>query len=514
MPDKIEFVQIEAGEDATSVRDRLSFLRGQRVLLIWPEEGTALTRKLDLVLIQREAMRRAIRLALVTHDPLVMQHARELNISTFETIGASERGRWKRGRSKVFTSRDQKPKDEPEPESLMDVASRVRVQRDFGVSGIVRLGIAAALLAALGAVAYFVVPSATVRITLAEESVSVEDWLITAGPDIASLDIENSTIPAREQIIEVEEFNSRATSGSVDLPDVPARGRVTFVNRAAAPISIPAGTVVSTTSGAPVRYRTLLDVELPGGIDAQVTADIEAIAEFAGSQGNVDTGVINTVESEWAASVTVINLEPVTGGEDVELPAVTQSDYDRLQAAVRQQLQSRAMTEFRPRVPSEMAVIETVRIIEERSDWTRFSAAIGEAAETLTLTMRAQVSILVIDRQLAEQVAFAQMAGQIPRGRLIKPESLEYFCCTVIQTDAENRVQFQISGRGLIAGEANITLLQERLAGRSLDEALTYLRNTLDLAPEAPPEFGITPDGFGRLPLLPVRITIIVQDGA
>ena len=75
MPQKPEFVQLEPGEDVASVRDRLTFLRGQHVLLIWPENGTALNRKLDLVLVQREAMRLAIRLALITHDPDVIQHA-------------------------------------------------------------------------------------------------------------------------------------------------------------------------------------------------------------------------------------------------------------------------------------------------------------------------------------------------------------------------------------------------------------------------------------------------------
>ena len=125
MSNRPEFIQLETSDDAASVRDRLSFLRGQRVLLIWPEDGTILTRKLDLVLVQREAMRRSIRLALVTHDPQVIQNATELNISTYETIGASERGRWRRGRSKVFTSRYQRPQDEPIPDDLKEVASRV-----------------------------------------------------------------------------------------------------------------------------------------------------------------------------------------------------------------------------------------------------------------------------------------------------------------------------------------------------------------------------------------------------
>src|SRR4051794_22168136 len=127
MPQKHEFVQLEAGEDVASVRDRLTVLRGEHVLLIWPEKGTALERKLDLVLVQREAMRLAIRLALITHDNEVIKHAHELNISTFETIGASDRGKWKRGRSRVFTDRFQRPEDDPEHADLMPVASRIRV---------------------------------------------------------------------------------------------------------------------------------------------------------------------------------------------------------------------------------------------------------------------------------------------------------------------------------------------------------------------------------------------------
>ena len=91
------YIQLDIGEDIASIRDRLSFIRGQRVLIIWPEKGTALTRKLDLVFIQREARRRVIQLALVTHDESVINHANELGISTFETIKDAEKSRWKRG---------------------------------------------------------------------------------------------------------------------------------------------------------------------------------------------------------------------------------------------------------------------------------------------------------------------------------------------------------------------------------------------------------------------------------
>ena len=55
---------LEATDTIVSLRQRLAGLRGQRVLLIWPEAATNLRSKLDLVLIQREADRRAIQLAI------------------------------------------------------------------------------------------------------------------------------------------------------------------------------------------------------------------------------------------------------------------------------------------------------------------------------------------------------------------------------------------------------------------------------------------------------------------
>ena len=161
MSDRPHLIQLDPNEDATSVRDRLSFLRGRRVLLVWPERGTVLTRRLDLVLIQREAMRRAIRLALVTHDPQVRKHAAELNISAFETIGESEQKRWLRGRSKVFTKRHQKPDGTPDPEALQDVASRVKAQDDANPlrDNLIRGGVALALLGVIALVAYVVLPA-------------------------------------------------------------------------------------------------------------------------------------------------------------------------------------------------------------------------------------------------------------------------------------------------------------------------------------------------------------------
>ncbi|MEL6309114.1 MAG: hypothetical protein AAFQ52_13305, partial [Chloroflexota bacterium] len=172
--DQLTYVQLEPNEDIPSVRDRLSFLRGQQVLIIWPEEGTALTRKLDLVLVQREARRRLLQVAFVTHDEMVIIHAEELGISTYETIGAAEKARWKRGRTRVFVQRHHKP-DDVAPDELMPVASRVRRTRKrlpWFLRIPMRVGVVGIVIAVLMGTLYVTVPSATVTIAMEQELIS------------------------------------------------------------------------------------------------------------------------------------------------------------------------------------------------------------------------------------------------------------------------------------------------------------------------------------------------------
>src|SRR5436853_34579 len=62
---KVQVIQLESYDDVISIRDRMGFIDTERVLLVWPPKGRIVKRKLDLVLIQREATRRGAKLALV-----------------------------------------------------------------------------------------------------------------------------------------------------------------------------------------------------------------------------------------------------------------------------------------------------------------------------------------------------------------------------------------------------------------------------------------------------------------
>ncbi len=515
MSERPHFIQLAPDEDTTSVRDRLSFIRGKRVLLVWPEEGTVLQRKLDLVLVQREAMRRAVRLALVTHDPLVIKHADELNISTFRTIGESERKRWRRGkRGQVFANRYQKPEEQPLPEDIQEVASRTRQEESAPslvttitrwVAGVV------VVLAGFGA-AYTFIPSATVTLTPARtlEEITVE---VRAEDAVNDLDIENRVMPLTRLRVEIVENGTVETTGTVALSDTRAAGSVVLINRTATSVEIPAGTVVSTSAGTPIRFRTTEPVTLPAGDGQQTDVPIEALQDFAGEIGNVNEGLINTIAGNLSRSVEVRNVTPTSGGSSQTARAATQADLDRLEATVRQQIQSQAFNEMQPLITdTQFIILETLVIAEERADWKTFSANAGDIADTVTLNMRAIVEASAVDEQFGRQIAFAALSSRVPRGRVIQPDEITYNRGAASLLNTNGDVTFEMTATAVVAEPVDEDMLRRELANRRPDTALSYLLTEIDAHPGTIPEMSLSPGWMRRLPLLPARINIQIEE--
>lgn len=510
-----DYIQLQAGEDVASVRDRLSFIRGRRVLLIWPEKGTALPRKLDLVLVQREAKRRVIQLALVTHDEQVQIHARELGISTFETIQQAERGRWKRGRSRVFVQRYHRPEHQPEPEDLMPVASRVRSPRK-GLSGlmaiIVRTLVLSVVLGVFLGTLYVVLPSATVTIAVAQFPLEVETTLV-ADPAALDVDVENGIIPATLVTATVQTIEQIETSGSLQGESRRAIGSVTFTNQTARSIEIPANTVVSTSAGTPIEFATLEAATLPGGTGERIDIRVEALPAYAGGLGNVEAGTINQVRGDLAEQVTVRNLTATTGGSIPTSQTVTQADQNRLMGIVRGRLQAIAYTEMEANLTdTQIVVIDTVTIPEDGIRDATFSHAVGDVSSTLTLDMRAVVQALVIDDHFARQVVFARLSAERPDEFSLSPESFNYSRGPVLSTSDSGQITFNAFGSGDATTTVDVAELQQKLTGTSLDAAQNILSTELALLPDTPPVIEISPAFIRRMPLVPMRIEITVLE--
>jgi hypothetical protein len=513
MSQQVQYIQLEANEDVPSVRDRLSFIRGKRILLIWPETGTALTRKLDLVFIQREAKRRVLQIALVTHDKQVMQHARDLGISTFETIGASRRARWKRGRSRVFVQRYHRPNDNPEPHDLMPVVSRVRVPRKpmsllrYAASRGLILLLLALTLAGL---AYVVLPTATVTLPLSRQFLRVNAE-ITTDPNIADVDVENGVIPATRLRATVETSSSIPTTGRVDLEDLPASGSATFTNQTNRSIEIAEGTVVSTSAGTPILFRTTESVILPPGIGERAEIPIEALPSSSGEPGNVAQGQINTLVGPLADDVSVRNLAALSGGDSRSVAAVTQADRDQLRMMVAGLLQQSAYDEMQLNLlASQTIVVPTIYIAEQRNDWTTFSHEVGDVTDTLSLRMRAIVEAVAIDDRFTRQIVFARLSAQRPEGYILLTDSLRYERGAVGRNSA-GYTSFTAFGEVQAISQLDRVALQGRIVGQRPEDASALLAREVILASGAQPQIQLDPEWLPTMPLLSMRIQIVTE---
>ncbi|MAU10987.1 MAG: hypothetical protein CL607_14285 [Anaerolineaceae bacterium] len=511
---QIQYIQLERNDDVPLVRDRMSFLRGKRALIIWPERGTTLTRKLDIVMVQREARRRAVQIAFVTHDAEVIKNAHELGISTFETIQEAERGRWKRGWGKVTAKRYQKPLDEPEPDQLKNVASRVtnRRQRSRIRHYLERIVVLAVLLAVLGGAAYVLIPSADVTIYLETQQIEVT-VSITANTSVLDVDVENAVIPATLLPATAQTTVSMPTTGSENLGESRAIGVVTFTNNTNSAIDIPEGTIVrATNTGTPVDFVTASDSTLPAGEGRTVDVSITADDDFSGPVGNVEAGVINTIVGPLEDQVTVRNVRATINGDSQSLRIVTTADRDSLLSQARAQLQNTAYSEMKRTLgPNQDIIISTIRIAPdgERDDWTVFSNNVGDVADTLTLRMQAVVEAVAVDTLLARQIVFAALSSAKPRGLVFDTDTLVYSDPGDYSVNEAGQIIFEMRGQATAVGQFGQGQLQQQIATLPIDEAMSIITAYPGVDAERDPLIEVVPGWYeGRMPIMPIRITV------
>jgi hypothetical protein len=503
-------LQLEPYDDVVSIRDRLSFVKASHVLLMCPPGTPVLRRKLDLLLVQRQAMRLRMRIALITDDLTLIEYADDLNISVFPDEQTARVGRWKRPRTTVFAP----PRDPDEQAEIVDHVLRQRMPLSPAARRRQRIGrwiVFAALLAAFVLSLLLAVPSATVTVTPASRQV-YENVAIVADPALTDIDIENRRMPASIVTLQVTSGVTVQTTGRESAGMSRAQGLVTFTNDGDQPILIPLGTIIATSGAYPVRFATLVETTLPAGNAASVQVPIQALPEHAGAVGNVNPGAINRVEADFADQVSVSNPNATYGGAVQERHIVTAEDHDRLLVLGRQQVLQNARDTLLLQLSGDQFLVPgSISIIEERPEWTLYNAFVGDTAESVSLDLRAGVQAVVVDQKQAQQVAYSALAPYIQPGLEISPEALSFTRGDIQQIDPDGRVTFLMAVSGHIAVMIDPDYVRERVKGVSVGEAHNRLERELLLDPSRPPQIKTWPGWYRRMPILPVRITVKVN---
>jgi hypothetical protein len=505
---EIETLYLYPDDDIVSIRDRLDWAKGPRVILVLPEDGELLTGFLDLSLLQRHAAALRLELGLVSNDQRVKRQAKELGLATFTTVRAATKGnrRWWRARRRRPLPGSPTKLDR---EDLSEVQRR-RAQRPAWQRWMLRyLAISAYVftLAALFVAAAYAIPGATITLEPEVQSLQVVKQVV-ADPQLGEVEQSGLSVPGRV-LVTVQEWEADVeTTGTIEVPDARAQGSVIFVNQLDQPASVPAGARVSTSAGRRIVFQTLAPVEVPGVVGGTVETDVVAVEP--GDQGNVAANLINRVEGQLSLQLQVRNLEPLAGGGVRVEKAVTQADQERLRSQVLQQIQLLSLAELQSQVDGqEFLARDSLRLVEILHE--TYSHFPGEQTDRLQLDIRAEFQATAVDESQAVGLVYEAVAGAVEVGYKLVPESLSFSSGRVIAVDDDGRVTFEMTGKGRIAADLALAEPLQRISGQRLEPAMAYLYESLPL--QEYPSARVWPSWFERIPFLLVRVnTDVVTD--
>jgi len=495
---KEQILHLEPHDDFISARDKIGWAQTARVLLVWPEKGRVLGRKLDLVLLQRHAGHLGAALALITGDPAVRDNARTLGLPVFDSVEASQQARWRN----PLETPIRPPRPRLDRRQLRPARRRWPVSIPAWVGWAVRGLLFAVGLGGLAALAVALLPAATVTLIPASHPISVQ---LALAADPAATDVNGATIPARLTRVEVEASGQTATTGTREVPSTAAVGTVIFTSLDGTVTTIPAGTGVRTTSGTPVRFRTTRAVTLEARVGASAAAEVTATD--LGPVGNVTGGLINAIDGPLGLQVAVTNPTPAGGGGLSQRAAVTAADRDRLRAELLTRLHSDALSAVQSQLQiGEFLAADSVTLAETVAE--TYDLAVGEQADVVRLTLRLAFTGLVVDDNDARLAAQTALAGTVPGGEALEPGSAHFERFPETTLDDDGLAHFTLQATGVSVPLVDAATVREIVAGQPVPQSQLRLASALPLS--GLPAIDVEPSWYPRLPYLPFRITVVV----
>ena len=493
---KEQVLHLDLNDDYHSARDKMGWAQTARVLLVWPPSGRVLARRIDLVMLYRHARRLGAQLALITTDPVVRDHARELGLPAFGSVEASRGRPW----------RDRTPKDPAPPRQRLDRTtlhpppSYQPVSWPAWLPWMVKSVVFLVTLGGLLALAVAVVPGADVTLTPARHPLATVVEIV-ADPAITTT--QGTRVPARLVRVEVETTGHIATTGLAAVPSVPAAGAVVLTSLDGVVTVIPAGTGMRTTSGSPVRFKTIQTASIDPRLGATVVVGIQAID--LGPVGNVAAGQINAIDGPLGLELAVTNPAPTNGGARSQKAAVSDDDRARLNKQLLDLLEGDALNAIQSQLgPAEFLATDSITVTSELAQ--TYDRSVGEQADALQLTLRAAFTGLVIAAGPAQQVAAAALAAQVPRGQSLVPGSETFVRETNLVTGPDGLARFSIDAQGVAAPVIAPDHVRELVAGQPIDDAQLRLVSALPLS--GAPDILVQPEWFPRVPWMLFRIHV------
>jgi len=499
---KTQIITLESHDDLISVRDRMSWAKTPRILLVWPKYEKVTLRQVDLKVLQRHAGSLGAQLGLVTRTRRVRQDAEALKIPVFESAGQAQRLAWPKPRRR----RTQMARHAPRKDlrGQRDQLSADAQQGGWRVHPVARVGAFILGVSSVLVLVALFIPRAQVILQPRSKTQSIV-LPVSASPSIDSVFLTGS-IPARAKHVVVDGSQTVPVTGEAVTPQSKAKGNVIFRNLTQQLVTVPTGTVVKTSNN--IRFVTTSASEVDAGVGKLLELPVEAVE--AGLSGNADAEAIVVVEGKLGLSLSVTNPEATTGGR--EIPSVQASDTDRERA--KNQLMKKLGSEASGQLADEMApgdvlLDNTFAVSQILSEV--YDPPAGAAGTKLTLTMQVEFSILYASAQDLTKLASLALNASLPPGfrAAAGSEVLTVKSVTKPVANADGSLHWTVRAERRIVQQINNSQVTQLIQGIRSQRVKTLLEKNLPL--ERSPKLSLSPSWWPWVPIVPFRISVVTE---
>jgi len=492
---KTQIITLESHDDLIAIRDRMSWAKTPRILLVAPKFIRVNLRQVDLKVLQRHAATLGAQLGLVTRQRRFRADAEAVGIPVFTSTGEAQRIAWVEIRRKRL-------KRKAPDKTLREKRGQVQVgEGAWRAHPWVRISVFLVGVVSVLALAALFVPRAQVRVSHLTKTQRI-DIPVTANPSVKDVFITGS-IPAREKRILVEGEQKVLVTGEGIVPQSNAKGVVTFRNLTEDEVEIPAGTILRSNE---IRFVTTEAGAVDAGVGETVELPIEAVD--GGVSGNLEAETIDTVEGRLGLSLSVTNPEPTEGGR--ERASVQATDNDRMRArdlllkSLEELARDGLLDEFNPGDVFFEDTFALSQVISENYDLPS-----GAPGLQLTLTMQVEFTVLCANASDLTELASLALNASLPPDFSPVSDKVNIESMTEPRSMDDGSLRWTMRADREIVQRVNNARVIQLIMGLGSSEAQNRLEKNMPALNT--PKVSLTPSWWPWVPIVPFRIEVVAQ---
>jgi hypothetical protein len=476
---EIKVYPISGTEDLEDLIRLLRQATADRIILFAEGESPSLRDASNLRMLRYYAQERGFELFVITHDPIARREAERLGLYRWDMqdpLGENDDA-YQMG-LEFAAPAEEKPVVPPVAAGRRPFASRL-------VNGRLISALIVAGITLFFALSLLFAP----QVTLIAYPVMENQRFTTEAklsPGYSEKEISKGRLPGKAFVHAGTIRFATAVSGRKRVGFRPAVGKVTVVNGMARSMVLPKGTRVLGKSG--TVYVTREDVLVPpksrqtvsglvtGEVYGQVDVEIEAVEK--GTVGNTPANSITKFDSKLAKGLQVTNFRAITGGEDRQVPVVTQADLERCRTELLRQMELAATDEIRAMVGEGYVFLP--ELVWVTPGELILHGQVGEEMEQVDGELHYTAKTVAVAKKVLLEYMKAQFQKELPP--YLEPVGDKVLLSAVTaRPGKDNRHSLELQGSIKVRGRLDKKRLLQSILGKDVASARIMLASFPEL---------------------------------